>query len=295
MRLFAAALVVLVAFGCKEKTESVPVAMPKSDALVQRVADEARKKHPESKVTILSDDEILVKSGELETTIGMDNIRKSCAMETACADAINNAVANVQTKALPKDEKLDRKQILLTLKTSEYLESVDKMMKEKVPEKFENNRIARTPFIAGMMVVYVLDSPTGMRMISGQDLKENDLTVESIDALARENLGAAFPELTPMEEVGKGIYTNTKDENYASALLVLTDRWSPLAKQVKEPLLVAVPSRNRMFAMSAKNTAAIEAFKVVTKTAFENEDHALSGTVLEWTPKGFKEWVPAAK
>src|SRR4051812_7390980 len=122
MRWFVAALLVLCA--CTEK-KAAPAELPKGDALVERVAEAARKAHPNAKVTVLSDDEVQVKAGDLETTIGLDNIRKSCAFaETACDDAIRNSVTNVQTLATPKDEKFDRKQILLTLKATEYLENV---------------------------------------------------------------------------------------------------------------------------------------------------------------------------
>lgn len=280
--------VTLLLLGCPEKK-----AAPGFE-LANRVAASAREKLPEAKVAVVSEDEVLVKLGETETTIGLDNIKLSCAAsEDACVRAIEASVGNIKTLSPKKGEKLDQKQILLTLKTREFLENVDTMMKEKVADKFESNRLARTPLVADLVIVYVLDAPTGMRMLSAGDLKDNELTLEKVDALARANLSAAFAELTPMEELGKGMFTNTNDENYASAMLVLPELWAPLSKKMKGgPLLVAVPARNRMFAVSGKDKESVEILKLMVAKALETEDHALSGTVLEWTAKGFKEWKP---
>lgn len=281
-------LIALVLAGCTEKSAPAGAATPD---LAARVASAVRKAYPEAKVEVLGPDEVMVKLGELESSIGLDNMRLRCANgPEVCEESIAVAIKNLHLAELPKG-KLDRTKILPTVKTSEFLSSVDKMMKEKLPEKFASNRLLRKPLVADLELVYVLDSETGMQMLAQHDLDENELTLEKVDALAKENLSAAFPALTPMEDVASGVFTNSKDENYASAMLVLPQLWAPLSKQVKAPLIVAVPARNRMFAISGKNKA-LPQFRKVVAAALEKEDHALSGALLEWTPKGFREWVP---
>ncbi len=292
MRALLVVLAVVLA-GCPDKAEKPAADLTAN--LAQRLAARVKQAYPEAKVAVQSEGTVLVKFGEQESVLGLDNIRLRCTTKEACDDALEQSVKNVRAFLQPTDggkEKLDRSKILLTLKTTDFLSNVDKMMKEKLPEKFAGNRLPRTPFVADLAIVYVLDGETGMRMISQNDLDENALKLDELDALAKKNLAAMFETLTPMEDIARGIFTNTQDENYASAMLVLPELWAPLSKKIGAPMLVSVPARNRLFAVSGKDEDAVEAFKKVTAAALESEDHALSGALLEWTPKGFKEWKP---
>lgn len=285
-------LVLLALFlaACPDKRAAEPATPAFADNLAERVAATTRKAFPSAAVTVEGPNEVLVKQGDYEATIGLDNIRLRCTTAEACDDAIGVAVKNVRVSAPGADEKFDPKMIRLTMKTTRFLSGVDAMMKEKLPEKFEKNRVPRTAFVADVVVIYVLDSETGMQIISQQDLDENGLSLEQVSALAQANLAEAFPELTPMQELSAGLYSNTDDDNYASALLVLPALWAPLEKQLGAPLLVAAPARNRLFAVSGKNQTALPAFRNVVAAALESEDHSLSGAIFEWTPKGFREW-----
>jgi uncharacterized protein YtpQ (UPF0354 family) len=288
--LFLVGLVVLSA--CREKP-----AAPVGADLPQRLAARVKKAFPEAKVSVEPEGTVLVKIGETETTLGLDNIRLRCATEVACEEALDQSVKNLRAFAPAAADAgkvaLDRSKVLLTLKTTAFLESIDAMMKQKLPEKFASNRLPRTPLAGDLVIVYVLDSDTGMRMISQQDLDDDGLDLAGVDALAKKNLGAMFSALTPMEDLAHGVFTNTKDENYASAMLVLPDLWVPLSKQIEAPMIVAAPARNRLFAVSGKNNEdTLGAFKKVVEASLKEEDHALSGVLLEWTPKGFREWKP---
>jgi uncharacterized protein YtpQ (UPF0354 family) len=138
-------------------------------------------------------------------------------------------------------------------------------------------------------MVMVLDEPTGMRMLKHSDLASLHLSAPEVTALAKKNLAAMFPELTPMEEVkNTGVWTNSEDESYASALLVLPELWAPLARRVDGKLVVAVPARNRVFATGDKSAPRVQLMKTVVAQTVKEQDHSLVPTLFEWSPSGFK-------
>ena len=85
-----------------------------------------------------------------------------------------------------------------------------------------------------------------------------------------------------------GVWTNTEDENYAAALMVLPERWAPLAKQLGGKLILAAPARNRVFVSAPLIGNGLEAFTHIVKLAVSQEDHPLVATLFTWTPQGFK-------
>jgi uncharacterized protein YtpQ (UPF0354 family) len=127
-----------------------------------------------------------------------------------------------------------------------------------------------------------------MRMLQHSDLKDLHLTAPEVGALAKKNLAAMFPTLMPMEEVKRsGVWTNSEDENYASALVVLPELWAPLAKKVDGKLVVALPARNRVFATGDKAPARVALMAKVAAQMVKEQDHALVPTLFDWSPQGF--------
>lgn len=269
----------------------VPLAASAAPPLAERVKSAIERDIPGARVKILDPMTLKLASGDFEVSISLENTRLACATESACQPTIDTLVRNIKNAVLRQGaaEEVDASRLLLTLKDTAWVTNTLTMIREKRPDKYEDNRLISEPFVAGLSIVLVVDSPDGMRMLQGVDLPKLGLTAEKAGERARKNLRAMFKKLPAMEQMGDtGVWTNSKDENYASALLVLPELWEPLSKKVDGKLVVAAPSRNRLLAAGDGSRDRIQGLSKVVVVSHDQEDHPLTTALLEWTPKGFQ-------
>src|SRR5262249_53244309 len=139
-----------------------------------------------------------------------------------------------------------------------------------------------------LSVVYVIDMPQGMRMVSEDDLKTLGLDRDRLRTTARANLLAAVPDVPMVPVEATGLWTNEKGDDYDSSFLVFVERRKALAASRGGRLWMGAPSRNRLFAVGGGAPDRIAALKAATDRAFSEEHHPLSRALLEWSPEGWK-------
>ena len=272
-------LVVLLA-GCKEKSSS-----PKeASGLAERVRDKIVAAHPDVTAQVQDPRTILVTRGDYEVTMNLDNMAATCrGGDAVCDDAIAVAVANIK---LVGDEApaITPDKLVITIKPGQWYLDTDKLLKDKAPDQYANNKLVGQLLPGDLVAVLGADHPNGISMVSAAQLRELKLEEKVAFEQARKNLKATHETLDLELLEGTPVYTNKNDDNYISAMIMLPELWKPLAAKVKGDLLVAFPARNRVFATGTKDPSAVEGIAKIANVAFQTEDHPIAPTIFKWSP-----------
>jgi hypothetical protein len=276
-------VLVLLFAGCKEKASSPPPP-PSTSGLAERLRDKLVATLPGVSVQIQDPKTLLVKRGALEVTMNIGNLAAMCrGDDAACDEAIAGAIANFK---LAGDDRpaITPEQLVITIKPGQWFLDAEKLMKEKAPDKYENNKLAGQLLPGDLVAVLGADHPNGISMVSAEQLREMKLEAPAAFEQARKNLKASHETLDLELLEGTPVWTNRSDDNYISAMMMLPELWKPLASKVKGDLLVAFPSRNRVFATGTKDPGAQEGIANIASVAFQTEDHPIAPTIFKWSP-----------
>ena len=278
----AVLLACLALFACKDNAAK---SKPPS-GLAERVRDQLASALPNATVTIRDPRSLHVKRGDWEVEMSLDNLEATCrGGETVCNDAITAAIANIKTT--DGDHAITTAQLVVTIKTKEWFADTDKMLREKAADKYALNKLAAEPLAGDLVAVLGADLPNGIAMVSAEQLGTLKLDANAAFEHARKNLRATHATLDLEQMEGTPVYTNAKDDNYITATMILPDLWKPLADKVGGDLLVAFPARNRVFATSSKDPAAVVGIANIANVAFQTEDHPIAPTIFKWSPTGW--------
>ncbi len=241
---------------------------------------------PTAVVTTPDERHVHIKRGDWEADLDLDNLAAECRGGAATCDAaIANAVANLHVAEGEHPVTTDK--LVITLKTTDWFAQTDKMIRDKFPDKYEDNKLASQPVVGELVAVLGVDRPTGIEMVSGAQLRALGLDPAAAFATARGNLKTTHPKLALVKMEDTPVFTNNDDDDYIAATIVLPELWQPYAAQVKGDLLVAVPARNRVFATGTEEPGAVEGIGKIAALAFQSEPHALTGTILKWSSTGW--------
>ena len=263
----------------------------REDAFTARVADEARRQPGLRGARVVERFKVtLTRRDGTEYQMYLDNLWRDCAQRPdACDDSIARAVRAGGEGQGTDDSVVNKENVRAVLKDPQWLAGAQRASQEKAtsPEKAKESEIVRRPFAAGLWVVYVLDLPDGMRIINHGDMAQLKLDEAGLDALAVANLEAALPALHfDRVKTGSDIRVIHEGDSYEASRLILHQRWAAIARQVKGDLLVAAPSRDFVyFTGSREDVAGLRALA----RGSDEQGHALTSTLLRWTPAG---WEP---
>lgn len=113
--------------------------------------------------------------------------------------------------------------------------------------------VAHTEFVNDTVVVYVIDLPQMTVSITTEQMVKWNLSIEELEALAKENLDTYAPELelqvVTSKEGGKAIIVSEQD-GYDAARLLLSDLHGRLAPKLGKDFYVALPARDMFLAMT---------------------------------------------
>ncbi len=220
--------------------------------------------------------------------LSLEPLLRTCEQKKdECDSVIANSVTVVKKSVAAQagDEKKgppDKALIRLTPKPAEWLASADEMMNRK-PEKKEDNRLERQPFVGELSWVYVVDEPEGMSVVNHEQLKALGFERPALHELAVKNLEREFPKLE-LTELGPGVWT-LPGGYLDSARLALTGQWRAEVKARGGTLFMSVPARGRVF---VTNDAKLrEVLGKLTEKAYANEDHPLTRQIFKWTDEGW--------
>ncbi len=185
--------------------------------------------------------------------------------------------------------------------TSPPLEIVrDRLMPMLYPEelwkeKFPN--IVGTPWVGGLVILYVVDEANAYWYIRDELLGHWSLTQDELHQMAIENLRSYF-EKEPMEmavatseEGDPRMMMPNQPDTYNSARLLCDSFRERMREAVQSDLVVGAPGRDFFIAISIKAPEMLPEIRQQVERDFDNTDHPLTKRLLLLTADGVSELV----
>lgn len=146
------------------------------------------------------------------------------------------------------------------------------------------------PFVEGLVVLPVLDSPRTVRLIGSKDNTQLGVSEAELFDLGVANPRATLKPLMEVAEVaGRGQIGSIMGNPYDPSRLILHDTWAPLAKAQGGTLIVAIPATDAVFYIAEETPVAIDALRVLVKNIQARAPNRLTTVLLRWNEAG---WSP---
>lgn len=175
------------------------------------------------------------------------------------------------------------------------LENVrDRIMPMLYPEDVWQERFANfvgQPWIGGLAILYVVDESHAYWYVREQLLKQWELEIDDLHAIALENLESYFEE-KPMEmavatgEEGPTMIIPTQPDSY-NAVRVLSETFREKMREVMgQTFAIGIPSRDFFVAVNLKSPAMVAHVRQRVRDDHRDMDHPLSEELLLISPDG---------
>jgi uncharacterized protein YtpQ (UPF0354 family) len=226
---------------------------------------------------------LTLKLGGLQANL--DRIFAFCSQNaSACPTEISTYVTAVAEAYRARNAPISRDTIRVVVRTAQYAEQVQNSLGPRAPT------LLPTPFVEGLVLLPVFDSPTSFRFLNTEDLKTLGLTEQEVQQLALTNLRAAL-KLRPLMDVakvaGRGRIGQLLGDSFYPSRLALFDTWAPLAKAQGGKLIVAAPATDAVLYVGDDSPTAIDALRTLARNLMTRVPHPLSEILLRWTPTGW--------
>jgi hypothetical protein len=269
----AGLLALALGSGCRRSSQ---------DDFTRSVADRVRALRPEA--TVVVQNPLLLEvtlPGEQPITMGLENLWRQCGGRIEGCESVARHVRGVLAGpgVEPRPEL-----VRAVLKDREWVESARRMLSEGPPEK---SVLMLRPFVADLFVVYVIDMPDGMRMVTQGDATKLALDEPQLHELALSNLVKAAGDIPfrPLED-GSAIRLVAVGDSYEASRVLLHDRWAPIAAKVQGSLVVAAPARDTVLFTGSEED--VPGLRALARRVADEAPHPLSPTLLRWTKE---RWV----
>lgn len=221
-----------------------------------------------------------------ETQINLDRVWRRCASEPAACEATVEAfVAEMSDRARTDAAPADASALRVVVRTSDQLTAArGDVLGDPATE------IVAAPLAGDLWLVCVIDTPRSAAWLNTSDLARLGLSEKEAFALAKRNLAAALP---PLRSVLRSIagdsfgYLNA-DAYYESSRLLLHEDWAPLARQLSDRLIVAVPQSGLVIYGDTGRPQTAKVMRVVAERAAAEAQLPISPVLLEWTSDGWR-------
>jgi len=258
------------------------------DDLAERAKRRIHEVAPQFQVTIVDRNTLRIKVPEdVEATMSLDNLRTLCEQEPEeCETALDNHVltaVRVGDASTPT-----REQVRAVLKGGESMEGIERALGAGPPEKAAENRVVTRRFIADLWIVYVIDQPESMQMLSHGRMKELGLQEQEVHDLALANMSASLEPMASLAVPGaEGVFAVHVGDAYDASRLLLPDLWQPLREKTAGDLLACAPTRDVVLYTSSRPADHLQDMLRIARRIHEEGPYSLSTAVFKWTPSGF--------
>jgi hypothetical protein len=237
----------------------------------------------------LSDAEIIVK-GPLTLSVGdlqvnLDRIFTFCQGNSeGCLAQIDNYVGGAAEAYRVQHAPPTKEAVRLVVKTAEYIENA-----RSAPAGSKPLQMQPRPFVEGLYVLPVLDSPRTIRWMGDGDNTKLGLTADEVFELGIANLKRELPPLMDVAKVaGKKQIGQMLAGAFNPSRMILLDSWAPLAQAQGGVLIVAIPATDAVFYVGENSPKAIEALRTLTKTILARAPNKLSDNLYRWRASGWE-------
>lgn len=173
------------------------------------------------------------------------------------------------------EDVVDRTRIVPLVRSQAYLEHIS------AGTKGAKGAMVSRPLGADLYVVYALDLPNGIQLLSETMLKKLALSHNQLAELAQSNLKRILGKKVAIVDQ-KGVFRFQADGNYESSLVGNSKIWPQMATKVKDKVVMAIPSRDVVLFAGQGDKPAIEAMKSTAGKVFSQGDHVISNSLYCW-------------
>jgi uncharacterized protein YtpQ (UPF0354 family) len=192
-------------------------------------------------------------------------------------------------------QNLRHSESLLTVKGSETVMAVIKpvIYRDTVHQQLRQAGLGDKPFPLlyrqlneELLVFYVFDQASGVRMITPSDLKTLQLDAEGLHQLALANLARYFGRKPPTikslaPRPGTRLYLLSVDEFYESSLLLLPEYWRQQRFELPGEPVVFVPARHLVLVAGSEDAQSLQLGADLAAKGFAELGYAIS-------PRGYR-------
>lgn len=224
-------------------------------------------------------------SGGNGFAVNLERVWRGCASSAQwCDDELPNFVDEVIRIAARKEEPVAPRSFFAIVRSKDYLESAPASV--RAATLFE-------PFVADMIIVYVVDQGGSVRGAQTKDLAAIGIERRALPALAEQNLTQALPALPADATCEPNSVTVWATGNYyESSRLLLSRFWKDFAARSQARLVVAVPASDALIV--ACDPAPVTLAKLAGGIAelSSKAERPLSQALLQWTATGWQPLKP---
>jgi hypothetical protein len=221
--------------------------------------------------------------------VNLDRIFTFCrGNPPGCSPQIDNYVSGAVEAYRVQNAAPTKQAVRLVVKTAEYVQTV-----QSAPPGSKPLQMQPRPFVEGLYVLPVLDSPRTIRLMAEGDNGKLGLTLDEVFALGAENLKK---ELAPLMDVAK-VTTQGKIGQLVGSVfnpsrMILLDSWAPLAQAQGGVLIIAIPATDAVFYVGEDTRPAIDALRALVKNVLSQVPNKLSGDLYRWRASGWERITP---
>lgn len=180
----------------------------------------------------------------------------------------------------------DVSMLRLTLRTAEFVND----MRRQVPADGAAPIYAR-PAPGGLMAVAVLDFQNSLRFVGESELRRLGLSEDQLFDHGRRNLRT---RLMPLQAIAPRLPDNDfgriEAEDHTASRVLLHDDWAVLAAQMKQSLIVVLPTPNNLLYCDSANPFKLAAMMRAAQDLYRRTPRPLSLQTLRWTRSGWEVW-----
>jgi hypothetical protein len=145
------------------------------------------------------------------------------------------------------------------------------------------------PLAGDLWAVIMMDTPASARIVTKDELGPLKLDEQSALKAALANVTAEVGTVGKRARKlpGQSIGYLDPPHYYNCGLVIEPAQWAALARSMKGPLLVSVPSSELVLYADGDGPAAVAAMRAATEKVFKESDRGVSTTILRWTKTGW--------
>lgn len=201
-----------------------------------------------------------------------------------CPQVVEQYVSTVSELARIRRHAPNVSQLRLTLRPARFVADVRQQSGPTV--------LYSQPAPGDMLAVPILDYQSSLRYVGEGELKRLGLTEAQLFEISRRNMLTA---LLPLKAIAPRLPPNDfgriEAEDHTASRVLMHEDWAELAAQMKESLIVMVPTPNNLFFTDSANVLQVLAMQRVGQDMYRASARALSLQLLRWTPSGWENWT----
>ena len=240
------------------------------DALSLLIVKLLQLRLPDKRIEFASEMEIkLIDASGMSSSMFLPNIWAECEKSPDERSEIVDRYVRVLAPVEEEEEVITRDMVVAIIREIEYREYI----------RAEDRELVTKHLIGDLWVVYAIDLPHSMTVISRKQIASLSLAGEDMLSIGVRNIERLLGQIS-MDPYGECYVFSCENIVYASSLLLLEYVWDRAAELVQCDVVVAVPARDTILFTGTTNTKGIEELRTEAAYVVKNGNHVLTETLL---------------